>query len=81
MKKQKKKKKEEKKKKKDKKEKIKSEKNEIFKSDIINDEDKILLFVWFNPDNNKTIKLLYKASKDGDSYKDFYKFCGNKGPL
>ena len=66
--------------KKEKKEKIKSEKNEIFKSDIINDEDKNTLDDWFNPDNNKTIKLLYKASKNGDSYKDFYKFCGNKGP-
>ena len=71
-----------KKEKKDKKEKEKSKsgKNEIFKSDIINEEDKKTLEAWFNLDKNKVIKLLYKASKNGDNYGDFYKFCGNKGP-
>ncbi len=55
-------------------------KNEIFNSDIINDEDKKTLNDWFNLNNDKTIKLLYKASRDGDNYQDFYRLCENKGP-
>jgi len=35
---------------------------------------------WINLNNNKTIKLLYKASRDGDSYQDFYRLCEGKGP-
>ena len=45
----------ERKEKKMKKEKSKSGKNEIFKSDIINEEDKKTLEAWFNPDKNKYI--------------------------
>ena len=55
-------------------------KNEIWKSDIIDDEDKKTLNNWINLNNNKTIKLLYKASRDGDRYQDFYKLCEDKGP-
>ena len=55
-------------------------KNEIWKSDIIDDEDKKTLNNWINLNNNKTIKLLYKASRDGDSYQDFYRLCEDKGP-
>jgi len=54
--------------------------NDILKSDIINDEDKITLNNLINPNNNKAIKLLYKASRDGDSYQDFYRLCEDKGP-
>jgi hypothetical protein len=56
------------------------EKNEFLTSDILNDDDKKLLIEWFNPYNNKSIKLLYKASRDGDGYQDFYNKCENKGP-
>ena len=35
---------------------------------------------WINSNNDKTIKLLYKATRDGDSYEDFYRLCENKGP-
>ena len=59
---------------------IKKNKNEFFNSDIINDEDKKTLNDWFNLNNDKTIKLLYKASRDGDNYQDFYRLCENKGP-
>ena len=55
-------------------------KNEIWKSDIIDDEDKKTLNNWINLNNNKTIKLLYKASRDGDNYQDFYRLCEDKGP-
>ena len=55
-------------------------KNEFFFSDILNDDDKKLLKEWFNENNNKSIKLLYKASRDGDGYQDFYNKCENKGP-
>ena len=54
--------------------------NEIWKSDIIDKEDKKILNNWINLNNNKTIKLLYKASRDGDSYQDFYRLCEDKGP-
>ena len=42
------------------------------KSDIINDSDKETLNNWINVNNDKNIKLLYKASRDGDAYQDFY---------
>ena len=54
--------------------------NEIWESDIINDEDKKLLNNWTNLNNDKKIKLLYKASRDGDNYQDFYRLCEDKGP-
>ena len=54
-------------------------KNEIWQSDIINNEDKKLLNNWINLNNDKKIKLLYKATRDGDSYQDFYRLCENKG--
>ena len=56
------------------------QKNEIWDSDIINNEDKQTLNNWINTNNDKKIKLLYKASRDGDSYRDFYRLCENKGP-
>jgi hypothetical protein len=59
---------------------IEDNKNEIWKSDIIDQEDKQILNNWINLNNNKTIKLLYKASRDGDSYQDFYRLCEDKGP-
>ena len=59
---------------------IEVNKNEIWKSDIIDQEDKKILNSWINLNNNKTIKLLYKASRDGDSYQDFYRLCEDKGP-
>ena len=57
-----------------------NEKNELLKSDIINDEDKKTLNNWINLNNDKKIILLYKASRDGDNYQDFYRLCENKGP-
>ena len=54
--------------------------NDIFNSDIINEEDKKILNDWININNDKKIKLLYKASRDGDNYQDFYRLCENKGP-
>ena len=54
--------------------------NEIFNSNIINEEDKKTLNNWFNLNNDKTFKLLYKASRDGDNYQDFYRLCENKRP-
>jgi len=54
--------------------------NDIFNSDIINEEDKKILNNWINLNNDKKIKLLYKASRDGDNYQDFYRLCENKGP-
>jgi hypothetical protein len=54
--------------------------NDIIYSDIINNEDKKILNNWFNSNNDKTIKLLYKASRDGDNYQDFYRLCEDKGP-
>ena len=47
---------------------------------FINDSDKETLNNWINVNNDKNIKLLYKASRDGDAYQDFYRLCENKGP-
>ena len=57
-----------------------NENNDILNSDIINEEDKKTINNWINLNNDKKIKLLYKASRDGDSYQDFYRLCENKGP-
>ena len=61
-------------------EKLSNLNNDIFNSDIINEEDKNILNDWININNDKKIKLLYKASRDGDNYQDFYRLCENKGP-
>ena len=34
---------------------------------------------WINPKKNLKIKLLYRKSKDGDSYDIFHKLCDNQG--
>ena len=57
-----------------------NENNDILNSDIINEEDKKTINNWINLNIDKKIKLLYKASRDGDSYQDFYRLCENKGP-
>ena len=54
--------------------------NELFSSNIIDQEDKTTLNNWINLNNDKKINLLYKASRDGDNYQDFYRLCENKGP-
>ena len=56
-----------------------------FDSLIINNnyEYNNILINWINPENNTlNIKseLLYRKSKDGDSYDIFHKLCDNKGP-
>ena len=55
-------------------------KNELYNSDILNNDDCEILKKWFDPYNKKTIKLLYKASSDGDSVDDFYRKCEGEGP-
>ena len=35
---------------------------------------------WMNLKNKKKSKLLYRKSKDGDSYDTFHKLCDNQGP-
>jgi hypothetical protein len=57
-----------------------NENNDILNSDIINEEDKKTINNWINLNNDKKIKLLYKASRDGDDYHDFYRLCEDKGP-
>ena len=42
-------------------EKLSNLNNDIFNSDIINEEDKNILNDWININNDKKIKLLYKA--------------------
>lgn len=54
--------------------------DEFNDSDILNNEDKNTIKKWFNPDNNKRVKLLYKAKRDGDTAEEFYNKCENKGP-
>ena len=35
---------------------------------------------WINEGNNFNAELLYRKSRDGDSYDTFHKLCDNKGP-
>ena len=52
----------------------------IIKSDIIKTKEEInLLNEWINNKNNN-YSLIYKGSKDGDSYENFHEKCDNKGP-
>ena len=53
------------------------EKNDFF-LDLITEEEKKLLQEFIGKD--KRVKLLYKASKDGDKADNFYAKCENKGP-
>lgn len=60
-------------------------KNEFYdfdKSKIIkNNQEKIKLKEWISFNGKiKKIKLLYRATEDGDNIDAFYEKCGNKGP-
>ena len=48
---------------------------------FVNKDEYELLYNWFdNNNNNIKFKLLYKATKDGDSPDSFHNNCDNKGP-
>ena len=51
------------------------------KSSILNDEEKILISNWIDP--NKVIKfnLVFDSSKDGFSYDYFHDYCDNISPI
>ena len=54
--------------------------SDILKSDIINSKEQIkLLNQWINKKNNN-FTLVYKGSRDGDSYINFHSICDNQGP-
>ena len=54
--------------------------SDILKSDIINSKEQIkLLNQWINNKNNN-FTLIYKGSRDGDSYINFHEKCDNQGP-
>ena len=63
----------------------KLEKNEndakdLLKSDIITSKEQIdLINEWINNKKNK-YSLLYKGTRDGDSWEQFFEKCENKGP-
>lgn len=48
---------------------------------IISKEDDInLLKEWISPKKNVSFQLLYRATRDGDTKKDFHRMCDNKSP-
>jgi len=48
---------------------------------IISKEDNInLLKEWISPKKNVSFQLLYSATRDGDTKKDFHRICNNKSP-
>ena len=56
------------------------------RSNIIqNFEEAINIKKWINGKNekkiNKEIKLIYKASRDGDTASKYHELCDNKNPL
>ena len=57
----------------------KNDRNNI-KSDIIKSKEQVdLLNKWINNKKNE-LSLIYKGSRDGDSFDNFHKKCDNKGP-
>ena len=52
-----------------------------FDSKIV-DDNKLnnLLKEWINPNSKISAKLLYRLSRDGDSYQTYQKLCLNKAP-
>ena len=49
-------------------------------SSIINEEENILIKSYINPNQPITAKLLYKLSRDGNTFKRFHELCDNQGP-
>ena len=47
---------------------------------ISNPEDIKLLKNWVSQNSNITFKLIYRATRDGDTEEDFHKMCDNKSP-
>ena len=45
-----------------------------------NNEYRTILKDWINPNKNIKAELLYRLSRDGDSYQTFHKYCDDKGP-
>ena len=43
-------------------------------------EDINLLKEWISPYKNILFKLIYRATRDGDTYQDFHRMCDNKSP-
>ena len=59
------------------------EKNEInpfYESIIVKKEESKMILDWINPNKNLKIKLLYRATRDGDNSSVFHQYCDNKGP-
>ena len=56
-------------------------KNNLFKSDIIGDDNEIKKAVkdWINPDIKMKFTILFKMSRDGSNCEHFHRFCDNKG--
>ena len=55
----------------------------IFKDSIIINNNKIYIeniLKWINSKNTIKAKLLYRKSRDGDSYEKFHNLCDNQGP-
>ena len=50
------------------------------KSSIINEEENILIKNYINPNQPIRAKLLYKLSRDGNTFKRFHELCDNQGP-
>ena len=50
-------------------------------SSIIENNKKYIynLLTWINSNKKITTKLLYRKSRDGDSYDIFHKLCDNQG--
>ena len=50
-------------------------------SSIINEEENILIKNYINPNQPIRAKLLYKLSRDGNTFKRFHELCDNQGPI
>ena len=48
---------------------------------VLKKEDIKLLKEWISPNQKISFELIYRATRDGDTTKDFHRMCDNKAPM
>ena len=54
--------------------------NSIKNSDILKENEELMIRNWINSSKKITFDLIYKATRDGDDVKDFHKLCDEISP-
>ena len=54
--------------------------NSIKNSDILKEDEELMIKNWINSNKKISFNLIYKATRDGDDVKDFHKLCDEISP-